>query len=168
MLDRFHKFAEIIASFAIVGSLIFVGIQVSQNTDATRVSNSQIALQSWSDQSLAMATNAELSQLYYDGAYPHVKEAFPDNGSRSRIGPYMSATLKTVETIYLQWRQGNLPDDTWHSYPKSMAVIFAGHEATNDYWKAARHTFAPSFREFMDERMAEGAKMRATIIANSK
>lgn len=34
MLDRIHKISEIIAAFAIVGSLIFVGIQVDQNTQA--------------------------------------------------------------------------------------------------------------------------------------
>lgn len=34
MLDRVHKISEIVASFAIVASLIFVGLQVNQNTRA--------------------------------------------------------------------------------------------------------------------------------------
>ena len=36
MLDRIHKISEIVAAFAIVASLIFVGVQVSQITGALK------------------------------------------------------------------------------------------------------------------------------------
>ena len=36
MLDRIHKIAEIVAAFAIVGSLIFVGIQIRQVAENRR------------------------------------------------------------------------------------------------------------------------------------
>ena len=74
MLDRFHKVSEIVASFAIVGSLIFVGIQVNQNTNATRVSNAQAAMQVWSDHAMAMATSESLAQAYVAGINPEILE----------------------------------------------------------------------------------------------
>lgn len=37
MLGRVHKIADIVAAFAVVGSLIFVGIQLQQSTKAMRL-----------------------------------------------------------------------------------------------------------------------------------
>jgi hypothetical protein len=46
MLDRIHKISEIVAAAAIVGSLIFVGIQMNQNTSALRASFIQSSIES--------------------------------------------------------------------------------------------------------------------------
>ena len=49
MLDRIHKIAEIVAAFAIVGSLLFVGIQMQQNTEALETGLEQNASHRWQE-----------------------------------------------------------------------------------------------------------------------
>ena len=125
MLDRVHKISEIIASFAIVGSLIFVGIQVSQNTDATKISNAQAALSSWNEVSLASATNDGITQGLFDGMHPELKQYLVIDETQFRTFSWFDAGFKAVEVNYLQWLEGNLSDDLWHGYRASIIATMS-------------------------------------------
>lgn len=64
MLDRAHQIADIVAAFAVVGSLIFVGIQLQQNAKAMGVENRQSAMNGWNETTLAVATNEQLAEQW--------------------------------------------------------------------------------------------------------
>ena len=101
MLDRFHKISEIIAAFALVASLLFVGVQISQNTDATRISNAQAGFQTWSNQGMAAATDEDLSRILHDSLYPQAREAFNIDTDVLRLQSHHTAVLKVNEVLFL-------------------------------------------------------------------
>ena len=99
MLDRFHKISEIIAAFAIVGSLVFVGIQLNQNTSALLVDSQQSAMAAWNDTSLAIATNERLAGLISESRYPEFKAA-EAGGSESRQAlTFITASMNTKALV---------------------------------------------------------------------
>jgi hypothetical protein len=110
MLDRFHKISEIIASLAIVGSLIFVGIQVSQNTNALKSNAAQTSAASWQEITLTMATDSALIEAWMEKA-PNANATAND----VRMFNFVAAFLKSVELNYHMWMDGNLDDDMWNS-----------------------------------------------------
>jgi hypothetical protein len=167
MLDRFHKIAEIVASFAIVGSLIFVGIQVSQNTDATRISNSHAALDSWNEITLAMAADKELTQSNLDGVYPELREHMPSDVGEERIYVWLNAGIKAVEHNYLQWLDGNLSDELWRGYRMSMVDMFVYFRSVNDFWSDRKQTYSEPFQLLMDKLVVEGTEQRMQMIEQS-
>lgn len=167
MLDRVHKIAEIISAFAIVGSLIFVGIQLLQNTNAVEVSNAQAGINSWNVLSLAIVTDDELMQAHIDAAYPEYRESDVDVNAR-RMQFFARATLRTVETLYLQWREGNLPDQLWTGYRHALIASFNFNRVYSEVWLNFRPGVSPEFRAYVDGLQAEGAKIRAKVAAAAK
>ena len=161
MLDRFHKISEIVAAFALVASLLFVGVQISQNTDATRVSNAQAAFQTWSEQGLAVAASDSLSQILIDSMYPEARTALSVNTDYMRLQNYQAAVLKTNEVLFLQWKNGHLSDDVWHGYRSTLVWMFASYEGLNQLWGQLRGTYSPEFVAHIDQLRVEGAKIRS-------
>jgi len=111
MLDRFHKLSEIVAAFAIVGSLIFVGVQVNQNTSALRNSAAQANSDSWQNLTLALANNPKIAEVM--AAAVITPEDFPGQPAPEllQVSAYLGANIKSMETNYHQWLSGNLSDE---------------------------------------------------------
>jgi hypothetical protein len=164
MLDRIHKISEIIGAVALVASLIFVGVQIGQNTDATRVSNSQAALDSWNEITLAVATNDALIQRQRDGMFPELRDRLPYDLEASRMQSWLFAGIKSVESNYLQWLEGNLSDDLWHGYRSTLIVIMSISQDLETYWAVNGHTHSAPFRDLVDEIEVEAVARRAMLI----
>ena len=115
MLDRFHKISEIVAAFAIVGSLIFVGVQVNQNTSALRNSAAQANSDSWQNLTLALANNPKIAEVM--AATIITPEDFPGQPAPEllQVGAYINANIKSMETNYHQWLSGNLSDELFNA-----------------------------------------------------
>jgi hypothetical protein len=168
MLDRFHKISEIVASFAIVGSLIFVGIQVSQNTDATKISNAQAALNSWNDITLAAATNDGLLQGQISGVYPELQPYLSTDKIEAQTFTWLEAGVKAVEVNYLQRQEGNLSDDLWHGYRSGMVAIMTGSKYANDFWTFRNQNYSLPFQALMSEVVQEATLRRAQVLEQLK
>jgi hypothetical protein len=152
MLDRIHKIAEIVAAFAIVGSLVFVGIQMQQNTSALRNSAALENAASWQNIGLALSTNTELLEAWISFARidpsPTTDEA--------RMFNISSTMLKSVEFNYLQWLDGNLSDDLWFAVREGLVSQFEVQSFYEIMWSTGgQRTFTPQFQSLFDEVMAE-------------
>jgi hypothetical protein len=166
MLDRVHKIAEIVAAFAIVGSLIFVGIQMNQNTNALRASFIQSSIESWNTHAMEMASNDDLMASFNDSIYPELIEKFgPRSTSQSQFSMWINASLRTTEMLFLQWQSGHLPDDIWHGYHEGLIASFAGTSAFSDVWSVGKFRFSPSFRAYIDALQIEAGERRAQFLA---
>ena len=158
MLDRFHKISEIIASFAIVGSLIFVGVQVSQNTSALQNSAAQENATSWQNIALAMATNTELLEAWASYSRIDPRPSIEQN----RIFNLSSAMLKSVESNYLQWLDGNLSDDLWFAVREGFVAQLEVQSYYEIMWSVGGwRTFTTQFQSLFEEVRAEAEANRA-------
>ena len=118
-LETLYYISQIVAVLAILGSLIFVGIQIRQNTkqaeEAERVARGQVV------QHIA-AENREhaLATLPYPEVYRCFVEATDpadmNDDDRARVATYCFATLHMVQNIYFQHGKGLLDDQTYPKY----------------------------------------------------
>lgn len=159
-LDRIHQISEIIASVAIAASLVFVGIQLRQNTNAVQVSNSQAAMNSWNDLSLAIVNNDGLLQDHLNSQPPESQDGSSD-ASTLRHQFFLRSVLRTVEVLYIQWQEGNLSDELWSGYRRSMIGSFMFNTEYSVVWSDFRGGVSPGFRTYVDGLQAEAVKMWA-------
>ena len=153
MLDRFHKISEIIAAFAIVGSLVFVGIQLNQNTSALLVDSQQSAMAAWNDISLAIATNERLAGLISESRYPEFKAA-EAGGSESRQAlTFITASMNSIENQYLQYLDGILPEEIWNGFRSGLLSELITLEIYSEYWSFAKNFHSPRFQTLVEELM---------------
>ena len=153
MLDRIHKISEIVAAFAIVGSLVFVGIQLQQNTSALLVDGQQSAMAVWNDTSLAVATNERLAELMSASRYPEFQAA-EGGGSESRqVLTFVTASMNSIENQYLQFLDGNLSEEIWNGFRSGLLSELTTLEIYNQYWAFAKSFHSPRYQLLVEELM---------------
>ena len=162
MLDYIHKISEIIAAFAIVGSLIFVGVQVNQNTSALRNSAAQANSDSWQQNTLAIATNPTLARMWVE----HLD--FPEDVPMQptpellMIASYIGANLKSMESNYHQWMNGNLSDELFEGARTGLVFQLEVQPLMAQFLQGpGMAAYTESFVAFAHEALAEAQANKA-------
>ena len=165
MLDRFHKISEIVAAFAIVGSLIFVGLQLNQNTEALEHSATQANATNWQDILLTMATNEGLQDtwlrtLSVKGDF----ESLETDRDTIRMVFFVQALMRSLEFDYHQWLDGNLSDERWATTRSGLLNVLAIQPGVREVWVNTRNVnFSPTFSAMVDEVVLEAEAMVANM-----
>jgi hypothetical protein len=156
MLDRVHKISEIVAAFAIVGSLVFVGIQLQQNTSAIDAERKQSAMNAWNATTLAVATSETLSNQIMEAVYPIYQQQNDDHQAQL----WVSAQLNTIEHQYLQLLNGELSEEMWQGFENGLHDMFRNSQVHADYWQYGRKYHSRRFQALVDELIPVEAEKR--------
>ncbi len=76
-LEEFNYIAEIIASLAVIASLIYLAVQVKQGTQAVRLNTVHNVTEEFRDWNNVLATNGASPLFYSRGCNRHVKSREP-------------------------------------------------------------------------------------------
>ena len=110
-LSEWASIAEVIGAAAVVLSLVYVGIQVRENTEEIRAANRQQLVARSHTATLGVSTSPELA-----GAVAKVI-----NGERLsaaeqvQYGYFVRAMLYDIQEAYLLHQEGRLDDDYWET-----------------------------------------------------
>lgn len=108
-LAEWASIAEVIGAVAVVISLIYVGIQVRDNTDAVLAANRQQLVGRAHTATVAVATNPELAAAFAKVA----NGTTPDPSAQMQHAFFVRAMLYDVQEAYLLYREGRLSVKYW-------------------------------------------------------
>jgi hypothetical protein len=145
-IAEWASIADIVAAIAVVASLVYLGVQLRQNSRATLSSNratihintQNVAHPAMMDRELAgiilraISGNAELS---------------PEE--RMAASAWFFQLLKTGELAHQSYLAGELDKDYWEA---SMNFFRSYYQAPGfkTYWNDRRNAFTPSFQNMVD------------------
>lgn len=143
-----RSIAEIFGVLGVIASLVFVGVEIRQNTAAVR----SAAILHVSDQAMSLgltiAGDDALVRLYAEARQGRRLDSFePQDETRYLV--LVNAGLRRVENIFLQVETGVLD-------PKSLqqvGVAFYQEPAARDVWELVRPGFDPAFASYWDETL---------------
>lgn len=145
-----HRISYTPGALAVVASLIFVGLQVRQNTKATQAT----ALQKNADYWLAYFTllaDQQVSELYSKGALGRVEL---EGGQFNQFFFLCRATFMGCENQHHQYLLGLLDDDAYRGYEATIREQIAAFPGVRAMWKLVRHTYGAEFVKFFDKQVA--------------
>lgn len=149
-LSEFAQVAEIISAFAIVLSLIFVGVQLSDNAKATRSATANATIASMSSWYTANGQSEQASALFLNGIEN------PDAQTREQwfqfVMNFHALFLNFQNSFYLV-EEGTLD----HEIRDSLTAVIAGvkdQPGFHRYWEQRRDIFFPEFQTYVDEILA--------------
>jgi len=152
-LSEWSALAEIVGAAGIIGSLVFVGTEIQQNTSAIRTSTVQAISDQATTISLAFATDDRLADVLLEVAFQEIDDPNIEvsRADRFRLGQAVRAQLRRVENIFLHVEGGAL---------ESSALDRVGYDwytvpYIRSYWQAARPGFDAGFAKFMDGKIQE-------------
>ena len=148
-LDQVANIAEISAAALVIVSLIYVAIQIKQNTKATQLSTSQAFIDTHGEVVLHIAVDKEFREIYWRG----LKGLSNLDGSETAaFAVWTNHAFRVWESFYYQWQEGVFDDRLWAGFKVQLCDFF-GYPGTREIWSARNHLFSEEFRELVDNEV---------------
>lgn len=146
--ERLRGILDFAGGVAVLIGLIFVGLELRQNTAAVEAASLQNQTDASTDFLLLIAANEDLARIWTDATKDPSQLSEIDSQRYFFIG--RSRWLR-MQNAYLQWRRGTLTDEDWSFYsglicdPDATGVILF----TNT-WGQHREQLTEGFVEYVE------------------
>lgn len=163
---------QVVGALAVVASLIFVGLQVRQNTKAARATALQMNADYWLAY-FTMLADKQFSEIYSKGALGRVEL---EGGQFGQFFFLCRATFMGCENQHHQYLAGLLDDDAYRGYEATIREQIAAFPGVRAMWQLVRHTYGTEFAKFLDKQIASAdehgrgsmqSQWRALVEANA-
>ena len=151
-LKDIASIAEVIGAFAIIISLIYVGVQVNDSTRAVRsatANETAAAISSWYAE---VGVDQHASQVIVDGF------ANPETLSREETAQFiylMHGLFLQYQAAYYLSQEGTLDEELRESVTNTILGV-RDLPGMRLYWTQRGKLFKPSFREHVDNLLRSG------------
>lgn len=145
-LADLSSLGSFVSGVAVVITLIFLVIQMRQNTLAIRAAASQALSAAYADLSNITVTNADMARIWRLGL-SDLGQLTDDE--RVRFISYLSTAFRFMESARLEWRRGQLDNEHWRALEGDIRDI-AAQPGAKAYWALRRHWNADEFRKWLE------------------
>ena len=144
---------EFVAAIATLCTLVYLAIQIRQNTRSVRASSFQASSRDILEIIDRVAVNSDLSRLFFEGLSDY--ESMSDE-DRRRFATYLGSLLARWESLMFQREQGIVLDPTSFSFfYQNLRVVFA-RPGTRQWWSKARNLYQPNVQRLVEDLMSKG------------
>ncbi len=151
-------FGEFVGAILLFISLIYVGLQIKQNTSATRIASMHSAIESSVDFNKLLVNDQKLSDLFWSGmADPTLLEHKEQRTFISMLNIYMRSESLTH---YLHG-QGQMPEEFWISRQGALSGLW-NQPGTAHFLTVMGDTLPASFVEHLQTIIAKPSTMSDT------
>lgn len=151
-LDQVASFASIIASAAVVISLVFIGAQLRQNAHLTRMAAAQTSAMLLSENFGRVVENPELAKLIANADLRSIEEFTP--AELLIISNFFSISFRHYEVLHIHRRYGIFEEELWQGSEARLRGTLE-MKSLREWWRTTRHVYSRSFVEFVDEICAD-------------
>lgn len=153
---KISAYSEIIASAAVIISLIYVGLQVRQNTKAIQTSTSQSLYEMHQEKEIIRVTNREFAEL--SDKIKNRRGEVSSVDSVQWLG-FLNLQVNLYESAYTNMEYGTLDPEMGESWLESLnewvCIPLADH-----YWMNSKDTYVGGFRELVDTTFEQHPECR--------
>ena len=141
------EFIEILGITAIIGSLLFVGIEIRQNSLAIRGATHQSISEQVTKLYMNIATNDKLSKLVPQMLSNDTLRNNLNEADQIRLDFTILTGLRRIENIYLQQLDGILSDKAF----ERIGLEFYQTQFSKETWEKYKTGFDSAFIDFFEQ-----------------
>ena len=150
--EQLSYLAQIVASIAVVASLIFVALQIKQNTRALERTEHNSTMAQWTVIRMAVAQNRDIAELMTAGL--HGERAI-DAADQLRLEQMLAETAWAAFHICDRTQRGIFPKGTFEATGGALLAGLLRTAAGGSWWRSVKHTgFPPGFVADVDGLLA--------------
>jgi hypothetical protein len=149
-LENMFYISQTVGAFAIVGSLLFLAVEMRHTNRETLHRTAEESLQKLRDLELEMAADADRAGVWLNGLHDF-SALTPVNKVRFLLIAHM--VLKTNESFFLAFRDGRLTREMYEPEESHQGEFFA-YPGMQTAWDIRKHYFHKAFQKWADERIA--------------
>ena len=144
---------ELVGGVAVIGSLIYVGLQVRESTISRRSDTFAGLADAFNRFNLAVATDPALAGILDRG---RVDRSNLEPGERVQFDYFILGIFRTIETLFYQTRQGTAETDLWEAVRRDVEFEMS-HSGMRSWWRSTPHAFTKAFSGFIEQVREEKA-----------
>ena len=143
---EFRGVSEIVAALGVIVSLVYVGIELQQNTIASRATTAQAIVDSSRNFLLDIAMNDEFNRILRVGQadLSQLNEA-----EANRFSMYSRGNWAYFQNVWVQWTLGVVDDRIWNTIAAIICQIQAS-PGNREEWKKHKVILDPEFVDLVD------------------
>ncbi len=161
-LDQIANVAEISAAALVIVTLIYVGIQIKQNTDTLKANTAHNTAEDFSALYLILAERGEVANIFLRGAQDF--EAL-ESVERLRFYAYFHKFFRTFENAYYQFTRGALEAEPFEGIIQQF-VLLTSLPGVQTYWQDRKNWYNKTFQAYVDSEImpteVKGFKLAGT------
>ena len=146
-LDTAHKLTEVLAALAVIVSLVFVGLEVRQNTTAVQSSAAQSVHENLSTWYTSLQGDDVLMEITTRGMREYGSLNPTEKGQF--IAVFMSFLSYTQNAFY-KWQEGSLSPELWRSW-EFVVMNFLSTPGGKAFWSERSYMFADAFQDYISD-----------------
>ena len=132
---------EIVGATAVVATLVYLAIQIRQNTKVARSATRQAIAEMTINLNSDLIGDQSLGQSFLKDP-----ESEPvEDGERLRLMARSYRLMRNWENIHYQYLTGMLSEDEWRGFRLNLKACLQW-DSTNEYWRNERQFFAETFQ----------------------
>ena len=158
--SRLRSAGEAIGVLAVVASLGFVGLEIRQNSEATRAATVQSLQNAWLDWNLTMADPALWSAVARLEQLDDLRDASYEDGAA--VSSLMRSLFATWSNAQYQHLNGHLDSEYWEAMVRNMKMNVDAQSFGEGwtrlviwYWEINRPIYPTRFQTLFDELVEE-------------
>ena len=155
MLDALGNLGDFIGGLAVVFTLIYLAVQIRQNTRALRVASMQSSMLAAQNIGMLPAQDRDLARIVRVGMS---KPDELDEDEFQQFRYFLMNMLRVHEDMFVQHRAGVVDDETWKARSSSLKTIFSSPGGRR-IWKTSS-AYRDDFKAWFDSEL--GHEPRAT------
>ena len=141
---------ETLGLLGVIGSLIFVGLEIRQNTQVARAEAYRGIEQSISAWTLATVEDAEVAAALRRVTFEGARRDELTDTEKWQVGAMYDVPLRILESIYRQVGEGILPESALDYYGETSYVYTAPY--MRDLWPVIKPNYHADFAEYFEQR----------------
>lgn len=146
--DAIGAMGELVGAVAVVATLIYLSVQLRQNTRTVRVSSAQAVTEELQDMFSLLASDQELAEIFAKAG----RDSELSGANRVRYYTFNSNLLRVYENAFLQ-KQQNVIDEAHWSGMTRMMIDYTKMAAFPEYWQDRKHWLSESFQRYMESEI---------------
>ena len=143
-LTQLANLGEFIGGVAVLVTLIYLALQVKQNTNTVRASTVQSLQDSASSFVTSIALDEEVTALWLRG----LQGADLNTTQSARVSLLLHAAFRRYENAFLQFRLGVIDETNWKPWEKLIGANMS-MAGPRQWWEQARIMYSDEFAQFV-------------------
>ena len=145
---KLRALVELTAAVAVLVGLIFVGLELRQNTDAVQAATLQSQTDASTEFLQLIAADADLANIILQG---RKDESQLNELDSFRNNMMIRARWVRMHNAYLQWQRGTLSEDDWTTIESWICrANTTGRAPYSSAWEDHRKALSDSFVNFVE------------------
>ena len=150
-LQDLGSLGEFVAAIATLVTLVYLALQIKQNTREAQAASRNSVSQSFVDFCTHISSDIEITKLTRRG---FIEPETLDDDETLRFDCIIMALLQSFESAFAQWQRHVLTDDDWEKWVVLIKQYMA-QPGVQQFWIRGAPAFNPAFRGYVQDLGSE-------------